>query len=98
MPFLHFGETPPPAERSSQGTSLAQREGDPVHAPKRGQGRVRMRDLKIQTTHLSARYLSGNDVSSSENALLTKYLEKKLTDRSAIPLLVLHARGERNEL
>jgi hypothetical protein len=73
--LLHFGETPPPAERSWQGTSLAQWEGDPAQAPKRGGGPGGLRDLKVETTNLRAGYLRRNGIPFSENALLTEYFD-----------------------
>ncbi len=74
--LLHFGETPPPAERTWQGLSLAQWEGDPgAQAPKRGGGPGGLRDLKVETTHLRAGYLRKNGIPFSENALLTEYFD-----------------------
>jgi hypothetical protein len=73
--LLHFGETPPHAERSWQGTSLALWEGDPSQAPKRGGGPGGLRDLKVETSNLRAGYLRRNGIPFSENATLTEYFD-----------------------
>lgn len=73
--LLHFGETPPKAERSWQGTSLAMWEGVPGETPKRGGGPTGPRDLKVQTTNLRAGYLRRNGIPYSQNAILTEYLD-----------------------
>jgi hypothetical protein len=74
--LLHFGETPPRADRSWQGSSLAMWEGDPApQAPKRGGGPSGPRDLKVTTSDLRAGYLRRNGIPYSDNAKLTEYFD-----------------------
>jgi hypothetical protein len=73
--LLHFGETPPKAEPSWQGTSFAMWEGDPNETPKRGGGPTGPRDLKVVTTNLRAGYLRRNGIPYSQNANLTEYFD-----------------------
>ena len=72
--LLHFGEAPPAAQPSWQGSSLAIWEAEPG-AQKRSAGPTGPRDLKVSTTNLRAGYLRRNGIPFSENTRLTEYID-----------------------
>ena len=67
--LFHFGATPPPAESSWQGHSIAQWEFAP------GRGNARNGNLKVVTTNLRPGYVRKNGAPYSDKTVVTEYYD-----------------------
>jgi len=73
--LLHFGATPPGAEPTWQGDSLATWE---YAGGRRGRGPASNGDLKVVTKNLRPGYLQKNGVPYGANAVLTEYFHRTI--------------------